>query len=254
MYWIELIFVDPLIGIVLGWVALMAALSLINSAVVLFTVFKSEISASAKVAAIVAHSSSLLLFSVVLVGGVYGLKEARLLGSWSNIGVSAFFALYLFDQKAAEFVSKIKKNWRNCMVTGSVERDIFERKNKSRRTALLGSRNSEVGGEQCGHDDSGYPVTAEKSSPQTSTQKQEPLSPEEMFWIMGLEQALPKGVWDSLPPVPLTTFTRVLATIPTAGGAHHFAFSPDNHYAFVQNSFINLPEMDDGSVSVIDMN
>lgn len=46
---------------------------------------------------------------------------------------------------------------------------------------------------------------------------------------------------------------KLLATIPTAGGAHHFVFSPDNRYAFVQNSFLNLPEMDDGSVSVIDM-
>jgi DNA-binding beta-propeller fold protein YncE len=46
---------------------------------------------------------------------------------------------------------------------------------------------------------------------------------------------------------------KLLATISTAGGAHHFAFSPDNRYAFVQNSFLNLPEMDDGSVSVIDM-
>jgi DNA-binding beta-propeller fold protein YncE len=46
---------------------------------------------------------------------------------------------------------------------------------------------------------------------------------------------------------------KLLATIPTAGGAHHFVISPDNRYAFVQNSFINLPEMDDGSVSVIDL-
>ena len=64
-------------------------------------------------------------------------------------------------------------------------------------------------GERCGHDDSGYPVTAEKSSPQTSTQKQESLSPEELLWIAGLEQALPKDMWDSLPDVPLTTFTQV---------------------------------------------
>lgn len=46
---------------------------------------------------------------------------------------------------------------------------------------------------------------------------------------------------------------KLLATIPTAGGAHHFVFSPDNRYAIVQNSFVNLPEMDDGSVSVIDL-
>lgn len=46
---------------------------------------------------------------------------------------------------------------------------------------------------------------------------------------------------------------KLLTSIPTAGGAHHFVLSPDNRYAIVQNSFVNLPEMDDGSVSVIDL-
>lgn len=49
------------------------------------------------------------------------------------------------------------------------------------------------------------------------------------------------------------TQPKLLKSIPTAGGAHHVAFSPDEHYAFVQNSFLNLPQMDDGSISVIDM-
>jgi DNA-binding beta-propeller fold protein YncE len=44
-----------------------------------------------------------------------------------------------------------------------------------------------------------------------------------------------------------------LKTIPTAGGAHHTVFSPNGRYAFVQNSFLNLPNMDDGSISVIDL-
>jgi DNA-binding beta-propeller fold protein YncE len=44
-----------------------------------------------------------------------------------------------------------------------------------------------------------------------------------------------------------------LKSIPTAGGAHHVVFSPDENYAIVQNSFLNLPAMDDGSISVIDM-
>ena len=44
-----------------------------------------------------------------------------------------------------------------------------------------------------------------------------------------------------------------LKTIATAGGAHHIVFTPDEHYAIVQNSFLNLPAMDDGSISVIDL-
>jgi DNA-binding beta-propeller fold protein YncE len=46
---------------------------------------------------------------------------------------------------------------------------------------------------------------------------------------------------------------KLLTSIPTAGGAHHFVFSPDDRYVFVQNSLLNLPEMNDGSVTVIDM-
>jgi len=46
---------------------------------------------------------------------------------------------------------------------------------------------------------------------------------------------------------------KLLKSIPTAGGAHHVAFTPDERYAFVQNSFINLPGMSDGSVTVIDL-
>jgi hypothetical protein len=46
---------------------------------------------------------------------------------------------------------------------------------------------------------------------------------------------------------------KLLKAIPAAGGAHHIVLSPDERYAFVQNSFLNLPEMDDGSISVIDL-
>ncbi len=46
---------------------------------------------------------------------------------------------------------------------------------------------------------------------------------------------------------------RLLKTLPAAAGAHHVAFSPDERYAFVQNSLLNLPGMSDGSVKVIDL-
>ncbi|MFT5139307.1 MAG: DNA-binding beta-propeller fold protein YncE [Lysobacterales bacterium] len=41
--------------------------------------------------------------------------------------------------------------------------------------------------------------------------------------------------------------------IDTAGGAHHVAYTKDGKYAYVQNSFINLPGMSDGSISVVDL-
>jgi len=45
----------------------------------------------------------------------------------------------------------------------------------------------------------------------------------------------------------------VLHSVPTAGGAHHVGFTKDFKLGFVQNSFLNLPDMSDGSVSVVDL-
>jgi hypothetical protein len=46
---------------------------------------------------------------------------------------------------------------------------------------------------------------------------------------------------------------KLIKSIPTAGGAHPVVLSPDEHYAIVQNSFLNLPDMSDGSMTVIDL-
>ncbi len=44
-----------------------------------------------------------------------------------------------------------------------------------------------------------------------------------------------------------------LGAIPAAGGAHHVAFTKDGRYAYVQNNLLGLPDMNDGSITVIDM-
>jgi len=46
---------------------------------------------------------------------------------------------------------------------------------------------------------------------------------------------------------------KLLHSVATAGGAHHMTFSPGYKQAYVQNSFINLPEMHDGSITVVDL-
>ena len=46
---------------------------------------------------------------------------------------------------------------------------------------------------------------------------------------------------------------KLMTSIATGNGAHHVAFTKDMKYAFVQNSFINLPDMRDGSITVIDL-
>ena len=43
-----------------------------------------------------------------------------------------------------------------------------------------------------------------------------------------------------------------LKTIKTGGGAHHVAIDKAGNYLFVQNSFVNLPGMHEGTVTVVD--
>ena len=45
----------------------------------------------------------------------------------------------------------------------------------------------------------------------------------------------------------------LLKSLPTAGGAHHVAITPDESKAYVQNSLLNLPGINDGSITVIDL-
>jgi len=46
---------------------------------------------------------------------------------------------------------------------------------------------------------------------------------------------------------------KLIKSLPTGGGAHHVGFTKDETYGFVQNSLLNLPGMDDGSVTVVDL-
>ena len=46
----------------------------------------------------------------------------------------------------------------------------------------------------------------------------------------------------------------LLKTIKTAAGAHHVGFTKDWKYGIVQNAFLNLKGMDDGSIKVVDLN
>ncbi len=44
-----------------------------------------------------------------------------------------------------------------------------------------------------------------------------------------------------------------LGAAATAGGAHHMVFSADGTQAFVQNGLLNLPGMNGGSITVVDL-
>ena len=47
---------------------------------------------------------------------------------------------------------------------------------------------------------------------------------------------------------------KLIKSLPAAGGSHHVAITKDERYGFVQNALLNLPGMNDGSITVIDLN
>jgi len=49
------------------------------------------------------------------------------------------------------------------------------------------------------------------------------------------------------------TELKLVKTLEAGEGAHHVGYTKDGRYAFVQNSFINLPGMSEGSISVVDL-
>ena len=46
---------------------------------------------------------------------------------------------------------------------------------------------------------------------------------------------------------------KLVKTLEAGEGAHHVAYTKDGRYAYVQNSFLNLPGMSAGSITVVDL-
>jgi DNA-binding beta-propeller fold protein YncE len=46
---------------------------------------------------------------------------------------------------------------------------------------------------------------------------------------------------------------KLLKSIAAAEGAHHVAYTKDGRFAYVQNSLLNLPSMNDGSITLVDL-
>jgi DNA-binding beta-propeller fold protein YncE len=46
---------------------------------------------------------------------------------------------------------------------------------------------------------------------------------------------------------------KLVKSLPAAGGAHHVGITKDERYGFVQNALLNLPGMNDGSITVVDL-
>jgi DNA-binding beta-propeller fold protein YncE len=46
---------------------------------------------------------------------------------------------------------------------------------------------------------------------------------------------------------------KLINSLTAGGGAHHVGITKDERYAFVQNALLNLPGMNDGSVTVVDL-
>jgi len=53
-------------------------------------------------------------------------------------------------------------------------------------------------------------------------------------------------------PNPVS-YIKLLNSIATAEGAHHVAYTKDGRFAYVQNSLLNLPTMNDGFITLVDL-
>jgi DNA-binding beta-propeller fold protein YncE len=69
------------------------------------------------------------------------------------------------------------------------------------------------------------------------------------FWLIEIQDGKTGRTSEQVREIPSMTRSK----IQTAGGAHHTVLSPDERFLFVQNSFLNLEGMSDGSITVIDL-
>lgn len=131
MYWLGLLLVSPLWAMLSTQFFLQGWLSLIDFAIALIGFYRRNVSTAILVAAVIAALWGFLLAIVLLSGGFYLLHvRMSFLSTRSETIMYSVFVVFSIFYMAAEFVYKIKKHWRNCLIPGSLELDIAQRKTR----------------------------------------------------------------------------------------------------------------------------
>lgn len=129
MEWIGILFVSPLWGAISTQLFIQAWLSVANFFINLVGFVKGTVSRKSTALAAGAAVFGVLLFSLLLSAGLWLLTEVFSFGQtetenvvyWVFAGLSALFML-------PQIPKKLRNSWRNAMIPGSLEADIFKRK------------------------------------------------------------------------------------------------------------------------------
>lgn len=129
MEWIGILFVSPLWGAISTQLFIQAWLSLANFFINLVGFVKGAVSRKSTALAMGAAIFGVLLFSLLLRAGLWLLTEVLSFGQTETENVvywvfAGFSALFMLPQ----IPKKLRKSWRNAMIPGSLEADIFKRK------------------------------------------------------------------------------------------------------------------------------
>ena len=126
MYWLHLCVTAPLWGMVSAQIFLISALSVVNFCIAVVGLLKRRVPLVQLGAALATSLFSAVLFAALLAGGIYIIREYTAFGEGrGQSGVYWLFVVLSVWFMAEQVAAKIKKQWRNCTVEGSLEADMF---------------------------------------------------------------------------------------------------------------------------------
>ena len=134
MYWLHILVIAPLWGMISAQLFLQGALAGLNFLIAVVGLLKRKVPFDVIAAALAVSLFSAVLFVSLLIFGIYLLRNYIVFGE-GNAQTIIFWIFFVFSLMfmAEQVVAKTKRQWRNCTVEGSVELDILKRDFDNRR-------------------------------------------------------------------------------------------------------------------------
>src|SRR5665213_3549269 len=127
MYWLHLLIVAPVWGMISGQLFLQCVLSVINFIIAAVGLLKRKVPLDMIAAALVASFFSAVPFAALLIFGIFLMSNYTSFGK--GVGQPLIFWLFFVFSlwfMAEQFISKITKHWRDLARAGSLQLVIFE--------------------------------------------------------------------------------------------------------------------------------
>ena len=128
MEWLGILIVSPLWGAISAQLFIQAWLAVANFLIALVGFVRGKVSRETTALGMGAAVTGVIVFSLLLVGGFwfltgvlpFGRSRVENIVYWVVAGLSSLYML-------AQIPAKIRKSWRNAMVPGTLETDIYKR-------------------------------------------------------------------------------------------------------------------------------